>query len=441
MSQVVVRFAPSPTGTLHIGGVRTALFNYLFARHNGGKFLLRIEDTDRERSKPEFEEVILRDLAWLGLEWDGEPVHQTSRLARYQHYANELIQKELAYRVDTETQAVKFRMPDGDLKFHDLIRGDIRVHTRELDELVIIKSDGFPTYNFACFVDDHEMGLTHIIRGEDHITNTVKQIALYQALGLKLPEFAHLPLIIGSDQAPLSKRHGAVSVAAYREKGYLKEGLINYLAFLGWGPGHEREIFSKEELIREFSLERIGKTAATFDEVKLAWVNAHHLRALTDEAYLEGLSDYLKEGKQSALLERRDYFKSVALLYKDRVRTFADFYALASYCFTESVHFDPKAVEKRLKKEGVQANLKHLIERLAPLESFENEERVEEVVRTLAEELDIKAAQLIHPIRVAITGSAMSPSLFALMRVLGKEVVMKRLEYVAQHDLKALPNG
>ena len=274
-SAICVRFAPSPTGRLHIGGVRTALFNYLYARQQGGRFVLRIEDTDRERSKPEHEEEILFSLRWLGLEWDGEPIRQSSRLERYREVAEELIAKDLAYEVDVSAsesstqpasvkKAVKFRMPKKSVKFTDIVHDDVTFDSSLWDDLVIMKSDGYPTYHFAVVVDDHDMGITHVIRGDDHLTNTPKHILLYLALGWKPPKYAHLPLIMGTDGTPLSKRHGAVAASDYRAEGYLPQATLNYLALLGWGPEGNEEIFSLPQLVKKFSMKRITKSNSRF---------------------------------------------------------------------------------------------------------------------------------------------------------------------------------
>ncbi|MBI4394606.1 MAG: glutamate--tRNA ligase, partial [Candidatus Omnitrophica bacterium] len=292
--EIRVRFAPSPTGFLHIGGVRTALFNYLFARKEKGKFLLRIEDTDRERSKPEFEDEILNSLSWLGLKWDEPILKQSERIGFYQSISERLIQEGLAYREgEGGRNAVKFKTPKQKIKFHDLIHGAIEFDGTLLDDLVIQKSDGSPTYHFACVVDDHEMGITHVIRGDDHISNTPRQLFLYEALGWKPPQFAHLPLVFGQDRTPLSKRHGAVSLTAYREEGYLPEGVLNYLALLGWSPSGKEEIFTLPELIERFTLQGINKTNACFDSEKLKWTNAEHLRRLKNEDYIKKLSEFL----------------------------------------------------------------------------------------------------------------------------------------------------
>jgi len=262
MSDIRVRFAPSPTGFLHIGGVRTALFNYLYARQQGGKFLLRIEDTDRQRSTPEFEKEILDSMKWLGLDWDEDLVHQSKRLDRYREVAQELVAKGLAYEFEG---AIKFKIPQTEVKVYDIVRGEVTYDSKEFDDLVIMKSDGYPVFHLAVVVDDHDMGITHVVRGEDHLPNTPRHILLYQALGWKPPKYAHLPLIFGSDGTPLSKRHGAVAVTEYRNKGFLPQGLINYLALLGWNPGTPQEIFSLSELVKQFSLKRVIKSNAQFN--------------------------------------------------------------------------------------------------------------------------------------------------------------------------------
>lgn len=418
MPPIKVRFAPSPTGHLHIGGVRTALFNYLLARNKRGKFFLRMEDTDRERSKEEFAREILESLKWLGLEWDGEIVYQSHHLKRYEEIAGRLVRENKAYRVDATTPALKFRMPKETLTFADAVKGRIQFDTTLFDDLVIVKSDGFPTYNFACVVDDHDMEITHVIRGEDHISNTPRQIEMFRALGWPEPQFAHLPLIVGRDGAPLSKRHGAVSLKAYEEEGFLPEGILNYLALLGWSPGGNRELFTKEEMIKDFSLKRVNTTPAVFDPEKLRHVNTYHLRRIPEE-------DYLARGR--AFLGKDKTWDRVLLLFRDRIKNWRDLLREADYCFQEEISYDPEAVKKYFQDPETRNRLTVVLEELKRTNDFSSK-ALEALIREKAKELSVEAAKLIHPIRVAITGVAVSPSLFDLMEVLGREKVLNRLE-------------
>ena len=421
MNPVTVRFAPSPTGYLHVGGARTALFNFLFAKSQKGKFLLRIEDTDRERSKPEFEKEVLDSLVWLGLDWDEKPLRQSERIPLYRKYAEELLSKGLVYEEEKDgKRAVVFRTPKREVSFVDGLRGQIRFDTQIFEDLVIIKSDGFPTYHWACVVDDHEMGITHVIRGEDHLTNTPKQILLLEALGWPAPAYTHLPLILGSDGSPLSKRHGAVAVLNYKLDGFLPEGLFNYLALLGWGPEGNQEFFRPEELVQKFSLKRLIRSAARFDLEKLRWVNAQHLKTLSEEEYLKRIHDYC-----GAVAGEK--FDSVAFLFRTRIQTFKDLPQEASYCLGEVEAYDLEAMNRALAAPGLREKLKALHAALGPLNDFEDVVKLEEVLRECAARQAVEAKVLIHPLRLALTGRGVSPGIFELMKVIGKDVCLKRL--------------
>ncbi len=418
-----VRFAPSPTGFLHIGGVRTALFNYLFARREKGVFLLRIEDTDRERSKKEFEDEILDSLKWLGLDWDEAILRQSERLPIYREAAKRLLEGGSAYESEG---AVKFRIPKKTVKFQDLIHGAIEFDGTLLDDLVIQKSDGFPTYHFACVVDDHEMGITHVIRGDDHISNTPRQIFLYEALGWKPPQFAHLPLVFAADKTPLSKRHGAVSLSAYRKEGYLPEGILNYLALLGWSAGGNQEVFSKDELIQKFDLAKVNKTNACFDPEKFKWMNAEHIRRLSDQDYVRHLGDFLAgEGEKLP-----HSFSQIARLYKGRIRIFREFREQAGFFFEDKINFDPQAVAKYLKAGEIIRYLDEWKKTLDREGDFSDPKGLEHLLRQTAEKLGIEAKVLIHATRVALSGRSVTPGLFEVMAALGKELVLTRIGYV-----------
>ncbi len=425
--KVRVRFAPSPTGFLHIGGVRTALFNYLFAKKQKGSFLLRIEDTDRERSRIEFETEILDALKWLKLEWDKTVLKQSQRLNVYQTAVEELIKKGFAYRVQEEKgSAVKFKIPKRITKFQDLVHGSIEFDGALLDDFVIQKSDGFPTYHFACVVDDHEMRITHVIRGDDHISNTPRQLFLYEAFGWKPPQFAHLPLVFGQDRTPLSKRHGAVALSTYQREGYLAEGILNYLALLGWSPNGDQEIFSREELVEKFSLDGINRTNACFDQEKLKWMNAEHLRRLSDLDYLNRIREFYVE---TPFLNHKR-FNDIALLYKNRIQTFREFSEQTEFFFTDKIQFDRKAVQKYLKDEKAKHNLNEWKRTIDQEGNFSDLQALETLLRKTAERLGINGGELIHPTRVAISGRSVTPGLFEVMSLLGKERVLQRIEYV-----------
>lgn len=467
-----VRFAPSPTGYLHVGGARTALFNWLFARHFGGTLILRIEDTDFERSSEAMVEGILEGMRWLGLNWDEGPFFQSQRLDLYRSTAEKLLagghayycfctKEELEQRraeaaaagrppmydrrcrsIDAATAAarkaggercaVRFAVPeDGATSFDDAVFGKVEFANAEIEDFVLLRGDGVPTYHLSVVADDVDMRLTHIIRGADHISNTPKQVLQYRALGVATPIFAHVPLILGPDKTRLSKRHGATSVIAYKEMGIVPEAFRNFLALLGWTPGSahkDREIFSSEELIELFGLEGISKSNAVFDNDKLAWFNTEYIRAY-DAARLLPLA---REEWQKADFEptrpEGEILAAIELL-KPRARSLKDFAGAFRAYFSDVFEFDPAAVTKFLKDENVRALLGELAERYGAAEEF-TEERTEQVLRAFAEEKGMKAGALINGSRVALTGQAVAPSLFAVMVNLGKERVVTRLRAV-----------
>jgi len=430
MSDMRVRFAPSPTGYLHVGGARTALFNYLFARHNKGKLLLRIEDTDKERSEKGFLDEILTSLKWIGIDWDEGPVYQSERFDIYQEHARKLLSEGRAYEEKTEKgTALRYKPDMNSIKFNDLIRGEIEFK-EGFEDIVIIKSDGTPTYNFACVIDDAEGGVTHIIRGEDHISNTPKQIALYKALGFDVPSFAHLPLILGQDRTRLSKRHGAVALSAYKKEGFLPHALFNFLALLGWSPGDNREILSKKELINLFTLERINKSNAIFDIEKLRWMNKKYLKSVSDSDFEKEASSFIE---QEGLL---DTYKSMPdenrvrlfKLLKPRSHTYKEYAEQLNYILARNYSLDEEAVEKHnLRDEEVKNIIVNIAERLKNLEDF-TLSNIEEEIRSLAEELNIEAKYIIHPLRIVLTGREVSPPLFELMEIIGRDEVLARID-------------
>lgn len=418
------RFAPSPTGYLHIGGVRTALFSFLYARSQKGEFLLRIEDTDRERSKKEFEDEILSSLAWLGLQWDGGFIHQSERLPIYRAAASELLAKGLAYEETADGKtAVKFRMPKREVKLYDLIRGEVTFDSSLFDDLVILKSDGYPTYHFACVMDDHASEITHVIRGEDHLSNTPRQMLLYEAFGWKPPKYAHLPLILGDDGTPLSKRHGAVALSHYRKEGYLPEALLNYLALLGWGEEGNKEFYSVEDLIKKFSLKRVSKSAARFNLEKLDWMNAQYLKNLSDADYLKKMEEHFQESPADL---KAKLTPDLLLLFKTRIKTCQDLLTQAAYCFQEVVY-----PEEEIKTFSAQPQLKELLKswmtNAGKLVDFEDIIATENLTRETAESQKVQAKELIHPLRFAFTGKTVSPGLFELMKILGQKTCIARV--------------
>ena len=421
MSDIRVRFAPSPTGYLHIGGVRTALFNYLYARQQGGKFLLRIEDTDHQRSTQEFEQEILESLKWLGLDWDDGLVHQSSRLERYREVAGELVSKGLAYEFEG---AVKFKMPKTEVKVYDIVRGEVTYDSKEFEDLVIMKSDGYPVFHLAVVVDDHDMEITHVVRGEDHLPNTPRHILLQQALGWKSPKYAHLPLIFGTDGTPLSKRHGAVAVTEYRNKGFLPQGLVNYLALLGWNPGTPQEIFSLAELVKQFSLKRVIKSNAQFNPEKLLWVNGQHMRAIPGEDYEKQVTEFWKE-KLPAMPEEK--WRRLIALYRPRIQTYGELKVQAAYCFADPDYHDISLMAEIRGNAVAMKLLGELRDVLSTLGDFEDAQVLDQKTKRVTEAAGLKPKDIIHPLRFVLTGGTASPGIFELMNLLGKDTCLKRL--------------
>jgi len=460
MTEVRTRFAPSPTGYLHIGGARTALFNYLFARHHGGKFILRIEDTDRERSTPEAIQAILEAMTWLELDHDEGPYFQTERYPIYKERIQELLAQGKAYRCvctpeklvamrqeaqraklkpmydgtcrrrppvigSGQSYTVRFRSPDeGTTVVKDAVKGDVVFDNRELDDLIIARSDGTPTYNFCVVVDDIDMRITHIIRGDDHLSNTPRQIQLYEAFGHPLPQFAHVPLILGTDKARLSKRHGATSVTAYRDMGYLPEAVVNYLVRLGWSHG-DQEIFSRAELIEKFSLESVGKSAGVFNPEKFLWLNSHYLKSKSLAQLADDVMPFIA-AKGYPVPRDKPWLEKMAATLRERAKTLAELVESAHYYLTEDISLDEKAIKKFLTPEAAEP-LKSLIGRLSTLNDFDEAGIEREFTATLQEH-GIPMGKLAQPVRVALTGSTMSPGIHDVIAVLGKERTVKRLQ-------------
>jgi glutamyl-tRNA synthetase len=457
---VKTRFAPSPTGNLHIGGARTALFNYLFAKHNDGTFLLRIEDTDVERSKEAYVEDILNGLAWFGITWDEGPFFQKDRMNIYREQALRLLETGHAYKcyctaemLEEKRKAalkegkkpaydrtcrdgvgersdkpfvIRFKAPlSGNVVFDDMIRGRISFNCEELDDLVILRTDNTPTYNFTVVIDDALMSITHIIRGDDHINNTPRQILIYEALGYDLPQFAHAPLIHGKDKTRLSKRHGATSLLEYRNDGFVPEALMNYLARLGWAHG-DQEVFSKEELIEKFDLAHVGRSPAIFDMDKLLWLNGHYLKALPEQSVAERLAPFLEETGISVQEKEKARITEVVRSLKERAKTLKEMASMARFFFTDDFEYDEKAKEKFLTPD-TKPILKSFLVGLRTLPDLE-EAGQKKLIEDLVGQFNRKVADIIQPIRVALSGRTVTPGIFEVIAILGRESVEKRLE-------------
>jgi glutamyl-tRNA synthetase len=408
---VRVRFAPSPTGFLHIGGVHTALFNWLFARHEGGDFHLRIENTDTSREVAEATQQIQESLSWIGLDWDGEVTFQLDRMERCREEAARLVAEGKAYE---DEGAIRMRMPEeGVTAWDDLIRGRIEWENERLDDLVIVRGDGRPTYNFASPVEDWLDGITHVLRGDDHVSNTPRQIRILEALGAPLPAYGHVANILGPDGKKLSKRHGATSVEEFRAQGYIPEALVNFLALLGWSYDDKTTVMSREELVERFTLERVGASPAVFDFQKLDWLNGVYLRALPPEEYADRLTSYLRE---QGYEWDDELVRKVAPLVQDKIATLGEFPAFAGFFFAR--------VEPDAEVDGQV--LPAAAETLAQVEPFEAA-AIEEALRALAEQLGLKPRDAFQPIRLAVTGSTVSPGLFESLEVLGRDESLARL--------------
>jgi glutamyl-tRNA synthetase len=478
--QVRTRFAPSPTGFVHVGSIRTALFAWLFARQNGGIFVLRIEDTDANREVAGAVAAIQEDLRWLNLAWDEGPIIggkfgpyiQSERLEKYKAAAQELLAKGAAYKcycskerlealrvqqvknklspgydrccrnLTPEEQAQKEKEGitpivrlktalQGQTVIHDLIWGDVVFQNNLVEDLVLLKSDGYPTYHLANICDDHDMQITHVIRAEEWMSSTPCHIMLYNAMGYELPQFAHLPMLLGSDHAKLSKRHGSTSIRQFREQGYLPEAMINFLALLGWSLDDKTEIISREDLIKKFSLDRVSKTAAIFNYEKLQWMNGQYMRKLTPEDFMQRALPFLEKGLQAAEIKRPldiDYVKMVLPLVQERVKLLAETANMAKYFFDEQLHYDRELlIGKDMTAESTAAALTIARERLEKQAAFDAVS-LEAMMRPLCVELKLKAGQLFGALRTAVSGQTATPPLFQMMAVLGKERCLKRID-------------
>ncbi|MBP6342701.1 MAG: glutamate--tRNA ligase [Candidatus Omnitrophica bacterium] len=416
-----VRFAPSPTGFLHIGGARTALFNWMYARAQGGQFILRIEDTDKVRSKQEYLDEILDSMKWLGLNWD-EFYKQSDRFDLYRKYAKQLLDEGKAY---ADGEAVILKVPQKIIKIYDIIRDEITIDSSEIKDQVLMKSDGSPTYSFACVVDDSLMEISCVIRGEDHISNTPKQILIYEALGFKIPKFAHLPLILDPEGGRMSKRAGATAVTEYRDMGFLPEGVVNYLMLLGWSPGNNQEVVPMEAALKNFSIKKINKAGAAFSMDKLTWINTQHIKQSETSKLTEMLIPVLKKAGYAPEAFDRQWLENVVHLFKPRMSTLIDFLDWAAFALKDDFTLDAEAKAQHLSQDKSK-EFKLLAERLSSVSDF-NIKTTEEAFRRLVEELGIKAGDLVHPVRVALTGKAVGPGLFDTMVVLGKDKTVTRL--------------
>lgn len=426
---VRVRFAPSPTGQVHIGNIRAAIFNWLFARHEGGKFLLRIEDTDRERSTPEAVETLLDSMRWLGLSYDEEPLYQSTRLAAHHTVVEQLLKSGHAYKEDKgatgKGECVMFRMPGTDMSFTDIIKGELAKNAKDMADFVIVRSDGSPTFHLANVLDDVEMKITHIIRGDDHVENTFRHIAIFRALGAGVPNYGHLPMIINQQGKPYSKRDGAAFVGEFREKGFVAQALFNYLTLLGWSPGDNREKMSRDELIALFTLNRVKSAPAQMDIRKLTHLNAQYIAEQPADEFTASARGFLDRTEWSTGIDG-EYFRGVCRLLQSRTQTYASV-ADWKYFFADQISYDEKAVKKNLAKDGVKKSLLLLRERLAGIEF--DEKAIEQVIHGVETEHGIGEGRLNQPLRVAVTGVSVGAGMYETLTVLGKKRALERLDH------------
>jgi glutamyl-tRNA synthetase len=426
---VRVRFAPSPTGKVHIGNIRAAIFNWLFARHQGGKFLLRIEDTDRERSTPEAVQAILDALAWLGIDYDEPPLYQSTQHPQHRAAAEKLLASGHAYKEDKggtgQGECVIFRMPGADIAFHDEVKGDLRKEAKDMKDFVIVRSDGFPVFHLANVVDDITQGITHIIRGDDHVENTFRHVALYRALGAPVPRYAHLPMIVNAQGKPYSKRDGAAYVGQFREMGYSPEALFNYLTLLGWSPGDDREKMTRAEIVAAFTLDRVNSAPAQLDLRKLTHMNGLYLAALPIDEFIEGVRRALSQIDWARNADPA-HFTAVCRLMQSRTPLFTQAETW-KYLFVESPDYDEKAVHKFLKKEGAKAALETLRDRFAACDF--TEPALQQGIRQAETALGAGEGKLNQALRVAVTGVTIGAGICDILHVLGRERSLARLNH------------
>jgi len=470
-----LRFAPSPTGDLHVGGARAALFNWLYAQNTGGVFLLRIEDTDRERSTQESLDSILESLTWLGLDWDEEPVFQSKRGDLYRSAVEKLLDSGAAYRCfctkeeleaeserqrreklpykysgkcrnlspdeisrkldDGQEYTVRFRVPEGETRFEDYLHGETVFDNGEFGDFIIARADGSPVYLLSVAVDDADMAITLVMRGDDHLTNTPRQIMLMKALGADIPRFCHLPQVLGEDKKKLSKRHGAASVVEYRRMGYLPDAVVNFLALLGWNPGDDREKMSRSELIEAFSIGGLSKKSGVFDLKKLEWLNGQYVHDMPPEAVLNIIGPQMVDAgyvTTEELASRREFLLAVIVQLRERVRLLPEFVEKSAWYFRAPDEYDAKGLKKQFAKPGAADILDKLADRFDTLEEF-TEAATEDATRQMSEELEVGSGKLIHPTRLAVSGETGGPSLFAMLELIGRAEVVKRMRSAAAY--------
>ena len=431
--KIITRFAPSPTGNVHIGNIRVAIYNWLFAKHNHGNFLLRIEDTDKDRSTDDAINNLFTTLQWLNLNYDEEPLYQSKQESKHLEVAEYLLSKGYAYKEnkDNKGECIIFKMPNDDISFNDGIKGRLKKPIGDIDDFVLVRSNGKPVFHLANVVDDIEQNITHIIRGDDHIENTYKHIALYQALNADIPAFSHLPMIVNSQGKPFSKRDGDAYVSDFKKRGYLPQAFVNYLVLLGWSPGNDQEIMSVDEMINMFTIERCQSSPAQFDEKKMKWMNGEYLSKISNESFNKEAFKIITSLHSSA---SENLVKKVIALIRDRVKVFEDIEKLVNYFFVDNIEYDEKLIAKKIKKEGIKELFNYFTLEISKIDSIDKVS-LKKIIDDYIKETGKSYGEVMIPLRIAVSGASGGPELIGVLSTLGKPTIIERINDVKQKYL------
>ena len=431
--KIITRFAPSPTGNVHIGNIRVAIYNWLFAKHNHGNFLLRIEDTDKDRSTDDAINNLFTTLQWLNLNYDEEPLYQSKQESKHLEVAEYLLSKGYAYKEnkDNKGECIIFKMPNDDISFNDGIKGRLKKPIGDIDDFVLVRSNGKPVFHLANVVDDIEQNITHIIRGDDHIENTYKHIALYQAINADIPSFSHLPMIVNSQGKPFSKRDGDAYVSDFKKRGYLPQAFVNYLVLLGWSPGNDQEIMSVDEMINMFTIERCQSSPAQFDEKKMKWMNGEYLSKISNESFNKEAFKIITSLHSSA---SENLVKKVIALIRDRVKVFEDIEKLVNYFFVDNIEYDEKLIAKKIKKEGIKELFNYFTLEISKIDSIDKVS-LKKIIDDYIKETGKSYGEVMIPLRIAVSGASGGPDLIGVLSTLGKPTIIERINDVKQKYL------
>ena len=431
--KIITRFAPSPTGNVHIGNIRVAIYNWLFAKHNHGNFLLRIEDTDKDRSTDDAINNLFTTLQWLNLNYDEEPLYQSKQESKHLEVAEYLLSKGYAYKEnkDNKGECIIFKMPNDDISFNDGIKGRLKKPIGDIDDFVLVRSNGKPVFHLANVVDDIEQKITHIIRGDDHIENTYKHIALYRALNADIPSFSHLPMIVNSQGKPFSKRDGDAYVSDFKKRGYLPQAFVNYLVLLGWSPGNDQEIMSVDEMINMFTIERCQSSPAQFDEKKMKWMNGEYLSKISNESFNKEAFKIITSLHSSA---SENLVKKVIALIRDRVKVFEDIEKLVNYFFVDNIEYDEKLIAKKIKKEGIKELFNYFTLEISKIDSIDKVS-LKKIIDDYIKETGKSYGEVLIPLRIAVSGASGGPDLIGVLSTLGKPTIIERINDVKQKYL------